>query len=50
MSPFFQLILSLLDYELPILNESNLEHLHLEISRRLDLNLHKDSSDRHDIF
>jgi hypothetical protein len=31
--PFFQPILSLLDYELPILNERNLEHLRLKVSR-----------------
>jgi hypothetical protein len=45
-SPFFQPILSLLNYELPMFNESNLEHLRLEISRQLVLNLLKDSSNR----
>ena len=41
--PFVQPILSFLDYELPILNEINLEHLRLEIFRQLALNLPEDN-------
>jgi hypothetical protein len=46
MPPFFQPILSLMDYELPIFNESHLEVLLFEISRELILNMLKDSSDQ----
>jgi hypothetical protein len=43
---FIQLILGFLDYELSILDESNLEHLRLEVFRQLALNLLENNPDR----
>jgi hypothetical protein len=44
--PFLEPILSLLNYKLPILNKSNLEHLCLEISRQLALDPSEDGPDQ----
>jgi hypothetical protein len=44
--PFIQPILGFLEYELPILDERNWEHLRLEVFRKLTLNLLENNPDR----
>jgi hypothetical protein len=46
MSSFFRAILGFLDYKLPILDVSHLEHPCLKVSGQLALNLLKDGPDR----